>query len=105
MKGACTCLCMISAGIAPYSYRSQIMAWGGTGDLNLFRQCVFVTGPEKTGLIYTKYTYSYCGIYPLFCACYPISVSFTEFPGIFCIYNEICVEILCPQNELLHLKD
>ena len=25
--------------------------------------CVNVTGPEKTSLIYIKYTYSYCGAY------------------------------------------
>ena len=34
----------------------------------------FVTGPGKTGFIYTKYTCSYHGTYFLFCMCYPKSV-------------------------------
>ena len=29
----------------------------------LIEQSPYVTGPEKTGLIYTKYTYSYYGAY------------------------------------------
>ena len=30
----------------------------------------YVTGPEKTGLIYIKYTYSYYDTYLLFCMSY-----------------------------------
>ena len=46
---------------------------------------VYVTGPEKTGLIYTKYTHPYYGIYLFFCVCYPNSVSFIEILKIVCI--------------------
>ena len=35
--------------------------------------------PEKISPIYTKYTYSYYGIYLYFCVGYTISVSFIEF--------------------------
>ena len=54
-----------------------------------------VTGPEKTGLIYTKYTYLYYVAYLFFCVCYPNSVSFIEFLRILCLYQEICVKMLC----------
>ena len=64
-----------------------------------------MTGPEKTGLIYIKYTYSYDGAYLLSCKCYPNSVSFIEFLRNFCMYGKICVRILYNQNELLNLKD
>ena len=53
---------------------------------------IYVTGPEKTGLIYTKYTHPYYGIYLFFCVCYLNSVSFIE---IFSIYGEIFVKIVC----------
>ena len=33
-----------------------------------------MTGPEKTGLIYIKYTHPYYGIYLFFCVCYLNSV-------------------------------
>ena len=62
---------------------------------------IIVTKPEKAGLIYTKYTYSYYGAYLLYCVCYSNSVSFTEF---LYIYEEICIRILSYQNELLNLK-
>ena len=55
---------------------------------------VEVTVPGKTNLIYTKYTYSYYGIYLFFCVCYTKSVSFVEFLRKFYIYDEICVKIL-----------
>ena len=53
-----------------------------------------VTGPEKTGLIYTKYTYLYYGAYLFFRVCYPNSVSFIEFLRSLCLYQEICVKML-----------
>ena len=56
---------------------------------------IYVTGPEKTGLIYTKYTHPYYGIYLFFCVCYLNSVSFIEILRIFCIYGEIFVKIVC----------
>ena len=48
-----------------------------------------VTGPGKTGLIYTKYTCSYYGKYLLFCICYPKSVSCIEFFMDLCTYDDI----------------
>ena len=48
-----------------------------------------VTGPGKTGLIYTKYTYSYNSTYLLFCICYPKSVSLIEFLMDLGIYDDI----------------
>ena len=66
---------------------------------------IYVTGPEKTGLIYIKYTYSCYGAYLLTCASYPNSVSFIKFLRTFYIYGEIRVRILCNYNELLNLKD
>ena len=39
---------------------------------------IYVTGPEKTGLIYIKYIYPYYDTYLLFCMCYIKSVSFIE---------------------------
>ena len=50
---------------------------------------LFVTGPGITGLIYTKYTCLYYGIYLLFYVCYPKSVSFIEFLMEFCMYDDI----------------
>ena len=54
-----------------------------------------MTGPEKTGLIYTKYTHPYYGIYLFFCVSYLNSVSFIEILRIFCIYGEMFVKIVC----------
>ena len=48
-------------------------------------QLFYVTEPEKIGLMYIKYTYSYYGAYLLFFECYPNSVSFIEFLRNFCI--------------------
>ena len=39
-----------------------------------------MTGPEKTGLIYTKYTYLYYCISLIFHICYTEPVSVMEFP-------------------------
>ena len=64
-----------------------------------------MTGPDKTGLIYIKYTYAYYGAYLLFYKSYLNAVSFIEFLKRFCIYDEICVGILCNKNELQNLKD
>ena len=64
-----------------------------------------MTGPEKTGLIYTKYTRSHFDAYLFFCVCYSISVSCIAFLRNLCIYDEICAEMLCCHDEILHLKD
>ena len=63
--------------------------------------CVCVTGPGKTGLIYTKYTCLYYGTYLLFCMYYAKSVSFIEFLMDFCIYE---YTLLVINNKLLHFK-
>ena len=63
-------------------------------DNNSLLTYTYVTGPEKTGLIYTRHTYSYHGAYLFFCVCYPMSTSCIEFLRILCIYGEICVTIL-----------
>ena len=66
---------------------------------------IYVTGPEKTGLIYTKYTYSHYGAYLFCCVRYPNSISFIEFLRILCIYDELHVKILFCHDEILHFKD
>ena len=66
---------------------------------------IYVTGPEKTGLIYAKHTHSYNGAYLFLCSCYLISISFVELLRIFCIHDEICVMILYCQVEIMHFKD
>ena len=65
---------------------------------------IYVTGPGKTGLIYTKYTCLYYGTYLLFCMCYPKSVSFIEFLMDSCTYDEIFDMIQIPDKTLLHFK-
>ena len=65
----------------------------------------YVTRPGKTGLIYTKCTCSYYGIYLLFCMCYPKSVSFIEFFMHFCIiiwWHFRSIQIT--DKELLHFN-
>ena len=65
---------------------------------------IFVTGPGKTGLIYTKYTCLYYGTYLLFCMRYPKSVNFIEFLMDFCIYDDIFNIIQITNKKLLHFK-
>ena len=50
-----------------------------------YNTTTYVTGPEKTGVIYTKYTCSYYGTYILFCICYATYIDFIEFLGDFCV--------------------
>ena len=64
----------------------------------------YVTGPGKTGLIYTKYTCLYYGTYLLFCMCYQKSVNFIEFLMDFCIYDYILKTIGVTDKTLLHVK-
>ena len=54
---------------------------------------IYVTGPEKTGLIYIKYTCSYYGTYLVLWIGYSHSVSFIEFTIDFCILDKNCVII------------
>ena len=63
-----------------------------------------MTESVKTGLICTKYTYSFYHIYLFFCLGYTISVSFIEFLRKFCVYDEIFDKVLCYEKELLNLK-
>ena len=65
---------------------------------------IIVTGPGKTGLIYTKYTCLYNSTYLLFCICYPKSVSFSEFLMDLCIYDDILDAIQIADKTLLHFK-
>ena len=65
---------------------------------------IYVTGPGKTGLIYTKYTCSYYGTYLLFHVCYPKSVSFIECLMNLCIYDDILDAICIRDKKLLHFK-
>ena len=62
-----------------------------------------MTGPGKTGLIYTKYTCLYYGTYLLCCICYLNSVNI-EFLMDFCIYDDILDMIQIPDKTLLHFK-
>ena len=57
----------------------------------------YVTGPEKTGLIYIKYTYSYYGAYLSFYTLYFNSVSFNEQLRVLCTNDKICIDILPSQ--------
>ena len=61
--------------------------------ISLHSDTLYVTGPEKTGLIYTKYTCSYYGTYLMFWMCYSQSVSFIEFPIDFCMHDKNCTTI------------
>ena len=63
-----------------------------------------MTGPGKTGLIYTKYTCLYYGTYLLFCMCYPKLVNFIAFLMDFCIYDDILGMIQITDKKLLHVK-
>ena len=64
---------------------------------------MYVTKPEKIGLIYTKHTCSYYGAYILFCIHYIKHVSFIEFPTD-CVYDEIFVTIVRKYKNCYILK-
>ena len=51
---------------------------------------LFVTRHEKTRLIYTKYTYSYCGAYFLYYIRFSNSVNYIRLPMKSCINGENC---------------
>ena len=61
-----------------------------------------MTGIEKKGLIYTKYTCSYYGTYLLFCIRYSKSVTFIELLIDFCIIDDILDVTLI--TDLLHFR-
>ena len=65
---------------------------------------IYVTGPGKTGLIYTKYSYLYYDTYLLFCMCYPKSVNFIAFLMDFCIHDDILDMIQITDKKLLCFK-
>ena len=65
---------------------------------------VFVTKSAKTGLICTKYTYSFYHTYLFFCVGYTISESYIKFLRKFCVFDEIFDKVLCKGKELLNLK-
>ena len=66
----------------------------------------YVTGPGKTGIIYTKYTCLYYDTYLLFCLCHPQSVNFIEFLMDFRMYDSIKFldMIQITDKKLLHFK-
>ena len=59
-----------------------------------------MTRPEKTGLMYIKYTYSYYGAYFLFYTLYLNSVNFNEQLRSFCTCDKICIDILSLEQKL-----
>ena len=63
-----------------------------------------MTGPEKTGLIYTKYTCSYYGTYLVFWMCYVQYASFITFLIDLCMYGETCAIIQNTIKKLLQFK-
>ena len=63
-----------------------------------------MTGPGKTGFIYTKYTCLYYGTNLLFCMCYPKSINFIVFLVDFCIYDDILDMIQITDKKVLHFK-
>ena len=65
-------------------------------------QSLYVTGPGKTGLIYTKYIYY--STYLLFCKFYAKCVNFIEFLMDFCICDDILDMIQITDKKLLHFK-
>ena len=62
---------------------------------------IFVTGPGKTGLIYTKCTCLYYGTYLLFYMCYPKSVCIIEFLMDFCTYDDILNTVLITDKNVI----
>ena len=56
----------------------------------LIVKLIIVTGPEKTGLIYINYTYSYYGACLSFYTLNLNSVNFNEHLRIFCTYDKTC---------------
>ena len=80
----------------------HIIAWY-KGFVN-FLWTLFVTGPGKTGLIYTKYTCLNYGTYLLFCVRYLKSINFIAFLMDLCIYDDILDTILITDKKLLHFK-
>ena len=65
---------------------------------------IYVTGPGKTGLIYTKYTCLYYATYLLFRMCYSKSVNIIAFLMDFCTYDDICDMVHITDKKLLHFK-
>ena len=65
----------------------------------------YVTRPGKTGLIYTKYTCSYYGIYLPFCmgAIHNLLVLLNSCMD-FCTYDDISHTIRFTDKKLLHFK-
>ena len=65
---------------------------------------IYVTGPEKNGLVYRKYTCLYYGKYLLFCLCYSKAASFIEFLIDICNYDDTLGTIWITNKKLLHFK-
>ena len=63
--------------------------------MDIYVHNTYVTKSTKTGLIVTKYTYSFYRVYLFFRVGYTISVSSIEIFRKFCVYDEICDKVLC----------
>ena len=70
----------------------------------MFYHFMYVTGPGKTGLIYTKCTCLYYGTYLLLCMCYPNSAKYIELLMDFCIYDDILDMMQISDKMLLLFK-
>ena len=65
---------------------------------------IYVTEPGKTGLIHTKYTFLYYGMYLPFSKRYIRSISFIKFLMDFYIYDNILNTIRITDKSYLHFK-
>ena len=84
---------------------TYVCMYGMVCELGLGNISIYVTRPEKTGLIYIKYTYSYYGAYLSFSTLYFNSVSFNEQRRICCTCDKICIIMLSSQFELFNFKN
>ena len=73
----------------------RVTGYSSSDHVKLVIPLIYVTGPEKTGLIYIKYTYSYYGAYLSFYTLYLHFVNFNEQLRNFCTCDKICINILC----------
>ena len=65
---------------------------------------IYVTRYEKTGLIYTKYTFLYHGAYLLYCLRYYNSVSCIRFPMNLCINGVDFITLLFLSAKLFQFE-
>ena len=66
--------------------------------------CIYVTQHEKTGLMYTKYTYSCYSKYLPYCIRFSKSVTCMRFLINSCINGKNCVRFLCLHKKLFNFE-